>query len=183
MTHRAFSGLVTILSVTLLLTGCGDDSTESDTTSQAAGSGSKTSPQADAPETSGTTTAAATNEKAEPIQAADFPKPEGAGESIMTADTSTVMFHMEGNVDTLVDFYTAELEKLGWKKDPGSEIADGVAFLDFTKGKLSITVTLNPGDTSVTTIAQGSGIHVPETADDGDDSKVFGSDDAGADNE
>ena len=84
-----------------------------------------------------------------------------------TSETSTVMFHQENRtVEDQAQFYNDELGQLGWTKLDSSEIADGVAFLDFQNGSLSITVTINPSGDHITTIAQGSGVSVPESQDD-----------------
>lgn len=90
------------------------------------------------------------------------------------------MFHQPGTVEDQAKFYTEELGKLGWKKSPSSEIADGVGFLDFENGSLEITVTINPlRDGQITTIAQGSGMSVAESLDqdEGDDGDDDDSDD------
>ena len=106
---------------------------------------------------------------AEPIAAEKFPRPENAEKPMYTSDTNTVMFHQPGNVDDQTKFYTEQLEKLGWKKSDSSEVSDGVAFLDFNKGSLSITVTINPlREGMITTIAQGSGLSVPASLEEGD---------------
>lgn len=107
---------------------------------------------------------------AEPIDAETFPKPDNAEEPMYTSDTSTILFHQKGTVEDQAKFYTEQLEKIGWKKQPSSEIADGVGFFDFKKGSLAITVTINPlREGMITTIAQGSGISVPESLEQNDD--------------
>ena len=114
---------------------------------------------------------------AEPISAESFPKPENAETPMYTSDTNTILFHQEGTVDDQAKFYTEQLEKLGWKKDPSSEVSDGVAFLDFSKGSLSITLTINPlREGKITTIAQGNGLSVPESLEQ-DDAGEDGGDD------
>lgn len=105
-----------------------------------------------------------------PISAVDFPKPENAGKPMYLSETKTVMFHQPGTVEDQAKFYTGELGKLGWKKLPSSVIDDGTGFLDFKKGNLAITVTINPlRDGRITTIAKGSGISVPESLEQDDD--------------
>ncbi len=127
---------------------------------------------------------------AEPIVATDFPMPEKAEKPMYTSETNTIMFHQEGTVEDQATYYTEELDKLGWTKEPSSEVSDGVAFLDFSKGDLKITVTINPlREGMFTTIAQGSGISVPEALeaddefeDEGDDGDEDEDDDDGDDN-
>jgi len=112
---------------------------------------------------------------ATPIAAKDFPMPTGAGEPMLNPDTSTLMFHQEVKLNEQVKFYEDNLGKLGWKKQDSSEVADGVAFLDFKKGKLTISVTINPtssGSKSLTTIAQGDGIQIPQSDDQDDDDSL-----------
>ncbi len=111
--------------------------------------------------------AAVPSASAEPINAAEFPMPGAAEKPMYTADTNSILFHQEGTVEDQVKYYTDALQKLGWTKQDSSEIADGVAFLDFNKGSYSITVTINPGDEGlITTIAQGNGINVPQSLED-----------------
>lgn len=106
----------------------------------------------------------------EPIAAEQFPKPANAEKPMYTSDTSTVMFHQEGTVDAQVTFYTDELEKLGWAKKDSSEVVDGVAFMDFEKGSLGITITINPlREGMITTIAQGNGLSVPASLEQDED--------------
>jgi hypothetical protein len=114
------------------------------------------------------------NTPAEPIAAEKFPKPDGAEKPMYTSDTSTILFHQKGTVEEQAKFYTEELGKLGWKKESTSEIADGVGWFDFKKGSLAITVTINPGreDGNITTIAQGTGLSVPESLEQDDDDDV-----------
>ena len=110
------------------------------------------------------------NTPTQPIAAEQFPKPDNAEEPMYTSDTSTIMFHQKGTVEDQAKFYTEQLEKLGWKKQDSSEISDGVGFFDFKKGSLAITVTINPlREGMITTIAQGSGISVPESLEQDDD--------------
>jgi hypothetical protein len=167
-------------------TGCGDDAAsnepadvqpagkppsavvstaESNATSLTYGSGMKI-PVVTSAENATDDTANDDTANAEPIAAVSFPKPGAAEKPMYTADTSTVMFHQIGTVNEQVSFYDVEMKKLGWKKLETSEVADGVAFLDFAKGQLTIAVIVNPRDDRITTIAQGSGISVPQSLED-----------------
>ena len=104
---------------------------------------------------------------ATPIAAADFPFAADAGEPIFNAETRTIMYHGPNRVGKDAAHFDSKLKELGWTKEPGSEIVDGVAFLDYKNGKLNITITLNPASdgSSMATMAQGSGILVPEESD------------------
>ncbi|MDB4533827.1 hypothetical protein N9242_03075 [Vicingaceae bacterium] len=103
-----------------------------------------------------------TDVKAEPISGEKFPRPDNAEKPMYTADTNTVLFHQVGSVADQAKYYEEQLGKLEWEKKDSSEIVDGVGYMDFTKGSLKITITINPRDDKITTIAQGSGIIVSE---------------------
>ena len=103
--------------------------------------------------------------KAEPIGLKDFPKPEGTEVTMTTADTRTIMMRGPNEFDAHRKFYETKLGELGWtKNDAKSEVVEGIGFLEFEKGKLSITITLNPArdGKAMTIFAQGTGVSVPE---------------------
>ena len=97
---------------------------------------------------------------------------------MFTAETNTLMFHQTGDVASQAEYYDAQLAKLGWNKNPSSEITDGVAFLDYSKNQLNLTITINPRQDRITTMVQGSGIKVaPESEEESDDSAEWVDDD------
>ena len=155
--------------IVFLTVGCSQNTGKPETKLADGGPESKSSAPVNSSRTDTKTPSPSTGQDDKPIAAADFPRPENAEEPMHNADTSTILFHQQGTVADQVEFYTDQLGKLGWKKQASSEVADDMAFLDFTKGPLSITVTINPlRDGKITTIAQGNGLSVPADEDDGD---------------
>ncbi len=114
------------------------------------------------------TKASANEGKAEPLTMDTVPMPEGA-KLVMTArDTRTIMLRGANDLEKVKHHFETRLGKLGWQKDlANSEVVDGVGFLEFKKGDLKVTVTLNPDSDGQTMayILQGSGIDAPEEED------------------
>lgn len=98
------------------------------------------------------------------IVAEDLPLPEGA-KPFYTADTSSIVYHMPGDVATEARFHTDSLSRLGWTRKPTSEVEEDVAFIDFQKGNLGITVTVTTRGDRVSTVIQGTGVFVSEALD------------------
>ena len=147
--YKTSSVMTGLLILSFLTFGCSQDSTENTAKSDSQSSkstASTTKPAAPEPVTPAASAKKAVDEDAkdatpaEPIAAENFPKPDNAEKPMYTSETSTVMFHQEGTVENQVKFYTEQLEKLRWKKAPTSEVVDGVAFLDFGRGDLVITM-------------------------------------------
>ncbi len=106
---------------------------------------------------------------AEPLTLETFPMPAGTSLVMTNADVRSMMLRGPNTLDDYVQFFESKLPELGWKKDEQqSEIVESVGFLDFTKGELRFTLTLNPdndGETMAIT-AVGPGISVPEDEED-----------------